>query len=66
VIDRKKFKADKNSSIPVGDELSAWFSLLLKFPSPVMFAIVLVTMVNLNLFVNTKRVSEKNLQLFAK
>jgi len=69
VIDRKKFKADKNSSTPVGaGELSVWFScLLVKFQSPVMFAIVLVTMGNINLFqVNTKRRSEKNLQLVAK
>ena len=62
MIDRKKFKADKNSGIPAGNELSAWFSL----PSPVRFAIVLMTMGKLNLVVNTRRKSEKNLLLVAK
>ena len=38
VMVRKMLKADKNS-MPAGDELSS----LVKVPSPVMFAIVLVT-----------------------
>ena len=39
VIDRKMFKAEKNSSTPAGD---ARPSLLVKFPSPVMFAMFVV------------------------
>jgi len=41
-MERKMFKAEKNSipTIPTDDVLCAWFSLLVKFPSPVMFAIV--------------------------
>jgi hypothetical protein len=35
------FKAEKNSIMPAGGALSTWLSLLVKFPSPVMFAMVL-------------------------
>jgi len=41
VMERKMFKADKNSIMRAGGELSAWFSLLVKFLSLVMFTIVL-------------------------
>ena len=41
VMERKMFKAEKNSFMPAGDALSVWFSLLVYFPSPVKFAIVL-------------------------
>ena len=64
-MDRKMFKAEKNFRMPAGDALSAWFSLLVKFPSPVMFAIGVMTMRKLNLVVNAKLKSEKNLQLLA-
>jgi len=37
-MDRKMFKAVKTGSALAGDVLSTWFSLLVKFPSPVMFA----------------------------
>lgn len=60
------FKAEKNLLTPVGREVSAWFRLLVKFAPPVMFAIGLVTVRKLNLVVNKKSQSEKNLQLLAK
>ena len=41
VMDRKMFNAEKNAITPTGGKLSTWLSLLVKFPSPVMFAIVL-------------------------
>ena len=40
-MERKTLKAEKNASMPVGGSLRAWFSLLVKFTSSVMFAIVL-------------------------
>ena len=39
--DRKMLKAERNASLPRVDALSAWFRLLGKFPSPVIFAIPL-------------------------
>ena len=39
VIERKIFKAEKNSTIPAGDALSSWFGLLVK--PVVAFAIAL-------------------------
>ena len=63
VMDRKMFKAENNSRMPVGAELSAWFSLLVKFVSPVMLAIGLATMKESNFVVKTKLKSEKNLVL---
>lgn len=41
VMERKTLKAEKNASMPVGGSLRAWFSLLVKFTSSVMFGIVL-------------------------
>ena len=41
VMDRKMFRAEINASVPCDDTRTNWFSLLLKFSSPVMFAIVL-------------------------
>ena len=41
-MDRKMFKAEINSATKTkGDEPSAWFSLLEKFPSAVLFDIIL-------------------------
>lgn len=57
---RKMLKADINS-MPAGGDLS----LLVKVPSPVMFAIGVVTMRKLNLVVGTRLKSEKNLKLAA-
>ena len=34
-------RADIKASAPRGDVTTTWFGLLVKFPSPVMFAIVL-------------------------
>ena len=66
-MDRKMFKAEPNNSrMPAGDVLRACFSLLVKFPSPVMFAIGVMTVRKLNLVVNAKLKSEKNLQLVSK
>jgi len=44
-MDRKMFKAENTSTMPVGGEGSVWFSLLVKFSSPRlgMFAIGTVT-----------------------
>jgi len=44
-MERKMFKDESNLIIPAGGELSAWFSLLVKFASPGlrMFAIGPVT-----------------------
>jgi hypothetical protein len=41
-MDRKMFKAEKNSSVPACGALTTWISLLVKFPFPVMFTIALV------------------------
>ena len=41
VMDKNILKAERNANVPRIDELSAWFRLLAKFPSPVMFAIAL-------------------------
>ena len=41
VMDIKMFRAEINAIVPSGDTNTIWFSLLVKFPSPVMFAIVL-------------------------
>jgi len=41
VMDRKMSKAEIYASVPSIDALSTWFSLLVKLPSPLMFAIVL-------------------------
>ena len=65
LMDGKMFKAENNSRMPTGEPLSAWFSLLVKFASPELFAIGLVTVRKLNLVVNTKLKDEKNLQLVA-
>jgi len=45
VIERTMFTVENNSIMPTGGELSAWFSLIVKFSSPGlgMFAIGLVT-----------------------
>ena len=40
-MDRKILKAEINASVARGDTRTTWFSLLAKFPSSVMFAIVL-------------------------
>jgi len=40
VMDRKMFKAEKSSTMPNGNSMKTGFSLVVKFPSPVMFAIV--------------------------
>jgi len=44
-MERKMFRVENNLIIPTGGELSAWFSLLVKFAPPGlrMFAIGLVT-----------------------
>ena len=63
VMERKTLKAEKNASMPVGGEVSAWFRLLVKFAPPVMFAIGLVTVRKLNLAVKSTLKSEKSLQL---
>ena len=42
VIDRKMFKAENNSSTPAGDARATRPSLLDKFPSPVMFAMIVI------------------------
>jgi len=40
-MDRKMFKAEKNSTMPNGNSINIGeYSLVLKFPSSVMFAIV--------------------------
>ena len=67
VMERKMFNADKNSIMPDGGELSAWFSLIVKFASPGlgMFTIGLVTVRKLNLVVKSTVKSEKSLQLVA-
>ena len=39
-MDRKRFKAEKNSAMPTGKSMNTEFNLFVKFPSPVMFAIV--------------------------
>jgi len=36
------FKAEKNSSTPAGDARTTWTSLLVKFLSPVMFAMIVI------------------------
>ena len=42
VMERKMYKAVKNSTAMLaGNALNTWCSLLVKFPSPVTFAIVL-------------------------
>ena len=41
VMDRKMLRAEINASVLRCGAPSAWFSLLVKFPSPVIFAIVL-------------------------
>ena len=41
VMDIKMFRAEINTIVPSGDTKTVWFSLLVKFPSPVVFAIVL-------------------------
>jgi len=39
-MDRKMLKAAMNASVLHGGSPGDWFSLLVKFPSPVIFAIV--------------------------
>ena len=61
------FKAEKNSRMPGGGEVSAWSSLLVRSTSPlVKFVIGLATVRNLNLVVKSTPKSEKNLQRAAK
>ena len=66
-MDRKMFRAENNSAIPAGGELSAWFSLIVKFPSAGLekFANGLVTVRKLNPVVKSTLKSTKNLQLLA-
>jgi len=40
-MDRKKLKAEKNANVLCGISPSAWLTLLVKLPSPVIFAIFL-------------------------
>ena len=42
VIDKKMFKDEKNSSTPAGDVRATKSSLLVKFLSPVMFAMIAI------------------------
>ena len=66
-MERKMFKAENNSTTSAGGERSAWFSLLVKSPSPGlgMFAIGLMRVRKLNLvFDNNLSSSERrNYQL---
>jgi len=39
-MDSKMFKAEKNPTMPNGNSMNTEYGLVLKFPSPVMFAIV--------------------------
>ena len=67
VMERKMFKAQNNSAMPAGGELSTWFSLIVKFSSAglEMFAIGLVPVGKLNIVVKSTPKSKKNLQLSA-
>ena len=38
VLERKIFKAKRNSFTPANDNSTTWFSLLVKFPSPLFFS----------------------------
>ena len=52
-MERNMFNDDKNSIMPTGDEVSPWFSLIVKFSSPdlEMFAIGLMTVRKLKIAV---------------